>query len=90
MEGFFEMQVPAWVVRVVTRAIAIVPAFIVVYTYGADSAADLIEQAQVEPACVLLVVDPTQPTPTLTLARATATLTEEQRDQAQPPRRRAL
>jgi manganese transport protein len=50
MEGFFEMQVPAWVVRVVTRAIAIVPAFIVVYTYGADSAADLIEQAQV-PRC---------------------------------------
>jgi hypothetical protein len=47
MEGFFEMQVPAWVVRVVTRAVAIVPAFIVVYTYGADSAADLIEQAQV-------------------------------------------
>jgi manganese transport protein len=50
MEGFFEMQVPAWVVRVVTRAIAIVPAFIVVYTYGADSAAELIEQAQV-PRC---------------------------------------
>jgi len=47
MEGFFELSVPGWIVRVVTRILAIVPAFWVVYTYGSDSAADLIEAAQV-------------------------------------------
>ncbi|QDZ23170.1 natural resistance-associated macrophage protein [Chloropicon primus] len=47
MEGFFEMTVPGWVVRLVTRVIAILPAFLIVYTYGPNTAADLIEKAQV-------------------------------------------
>lgn len=47
MEGFFEMSAPAWVIRVATRAVAIVPAFYVVYSRGPDAAAELIEQAQV-------------------------------------------
>ena len=47
MEGFFEMSVPAWVVRITTRALAIIPAFYVVYSRGPDVAAELIEQAQV-------------------------------------------
>lgn len=47
MEGFFELSIPGWIVRVATRILAIVPAFFVVYTYGANSAAELIEQAQV-------------------------------------------
>lgn len=47
MEGFFEMTIPGWVVRLVTRVIAILPAFMIVYTYGPNTAADLIEKAQV-------------------------------------------
>ncbi len=47
MEGFFEMTIPGWVVRLVTRVIAILPAFLIVYRYGPNTAADLIEKAQV-------------------------------------------
>jgi len=39
--------IPGWVVRLVTRVIAILPAFMIVYTYGPNTAADLIEKAQV-------------------------------------------
>mmetsp|Transcript_20841 Transcript_20841/g.45666 ORF Transcript_20841/g.45666 Transcript_20841/m.45666 type:complete len:604 (-) Transcript_20841:202-2013(-) len=47
MEGFFELQIPPWIIRLVTRALAIIPAFIVLYISGPEVAADLIEQAQV-------------------------------------------
>eukprot|EP00959_Pyramimonas_sp_CCMP1952_P205195 4291140-Pyramimonas_sp.AAC.1 len=47
MEGFFELQIPPWIIRVVTRALAIIPAFLVLYVSGPEVAADLIEQAQV-------------------------------------------
>ena len=47
MEGFFEMTIPGWAVRLVTRVIAILPAFLIVYLYGPNTAADLIEKAQV-------------------------------------------
>eukprot|EP00239_Pterosperma_sp_CCMP1384_P007856 CAMPEP_0197854932 /NCGR_PEP_ID=MMETSP1438-20131217/25597_1 /TAXON_ID=1461541 /ORGANISM="Pterosperma sp., Strain CCMP1384" /LENGTH=580 /DNA_ID=CAMNT_0043469851 /DNA_START=191 /DNA_END=1933 /DNA_ORIENTATION=+ len=46
MEGFFQLEIPGWIVRVVTRLIAIIPAFFIVYA-DENSAADLIEQAQV-------------------------------------------
>uniref|UniRef100_A0A7S1SU68 Uncharacterized protein n=1 Tax=Tetraselmis chuii TaxID=63592 RepID=A0A7S1SU68_9CHLO len=47
MEGFFEMSIPSWVIRLVTRCFAILPAFYVVFTYGPETAAEIIEQAQV-------------------------------------------
>ena len=47
MEGFFELTIPGWIVRLVTRVIAILPAFLIVYRYGPNTAADLIEKAQV-------------------------------------------
>mmetsp|Transcript_36397 Transcript_36397/g.50574 ORF Transcript_36397/g.50574 Transcript_36397/m.50574 type:complete len:470 (-) Transcript_36397:537-1946(-) len=47
MEGFFELEIPGWIVRLATRAAAIIPAFIVIYSQGPDVATDLIEQAQV-------------------------------------------
>lgn len=47
MEGFFDLEIPAWIIRLVTRALAIVPAFLFIYTSGPEVAADLIEQAQV-------------------------------------------
>ncbi|KAK3248555.1 hypothetical protein CYMTET_41983 [Cymbomonas tetramitiformis] len=47
LEGFFQINIPGYIVRLVTRAIAIIPAFIIVYAEGPDVAADLIEQAQV-------------------------------------------
>eukprot|EP00899_Mesostigma_viride_P021656 jgi/Mesvir1/29492/Mv14032-RA.1 len=47
MEGFFELTIPAWILRLATRVIAIAPAFYVVFAYGPDTAADVIEKAQV-------------------------------------------
>jgi len=47
MEGFFELSLPSWLIRLVTRLVAISPAFYIVYTYGPESAAEMIEQAQV-------------------------------------------
>jgi manganese transport protein len=54
MEGFFQMNVPSWIIRLVTRIIAIIPAFYIVFSFGPDSAAELIEQAQVCCPCGIL------------------------------------
>mmetsp|Transcript_24202 Transcript_24202/g.76109 ORF Transcript_24202/g.76109 Transcript_24202/m.76109 type:complete len:540 (-) Transcript_24202:109-1728(-) len=58
MEGFFQLSVPGWIIRLCTRTVAIVPAFLAVYWYGPEAAADTIEQAQVVvsfvvPFCVI-------------------------------------
>ena len=47
MEGFFKLSVPGWIVRLVTRIIAILPAFLLVFIYGDTIAADMIADAQV-------------------------------------------
>uniref|UniRef100_A0A061RQP1 Metal iron transporter n=1 Tax=Tetraselmis sp. GSL018 TaxID=582737 RepID=A0A061RQP1_9CHLO len=47
MEGFFQLSLPGWAIRLGTRAAAILPAFYVVFSMGPDSAAELIERAQV-------------------------------------------
>eukprot|EP00958_Prasinococcus_capsulatus_P012854 scaffold1299_cov331-Prasinococcus_capsulatus_cf.AAC.5 len=47
MEGFFKLSVPGWIVRMVTRLIAILPAFLLVFIYGESIAADMIADAQV-------------------------------------------
>src|SRR6185436_16301375 len=47
MEGFLEIRLPAWARRLVTRAIAIVPAAIVTIWYGEKGTAQLLILSQV-------------------------------------------
>ena len=47
MEGFLQIKLPAWLRRLVTRAIAIVPAVIVIFVYGTDKTAFLLILSQV-------------------------------------------
>jgi manganese transport protein len=47
MEGFLHIKLPAWLRRLVTRLIAIVPAIIVILIYGADKTAFLLILSQV-------------------------------------------
>lgn len=47
MEGFLNLQLPAWLRRIITRALAIVPAVIVVGMYGDSGAAKLLVLSQV-------------------------------------------
>jgi manganese transport protein len=47
MEGFLHIKIPAWLRRLITRLIAIVPAVIVILIYGADKTAFLLILSQV-------------------------------------------
>src|SRR5690606_32468460 len=47
MEGFLDIRLPPWARRLVTRAIAIVPAAIVTIWYGASGTAQLLILSQV-------------------------------------------
>jgi manganese transport protein len=47
MEGFLDIRLPAWARRLVTRAIAIVPAAVVTIWYGAEGTAKLLILSQV-------------------------------------------
>jgi len=47
MEGFLHIKLPAWLRRLVTRLIAIVPAIIVILIYGADKTPFLLILSQV-------------------------------------------
>jgi manganese transport protein len=47
MEGFLHIQLPPWLRRLVTRAIAVVPAVIVIGFYGEDKTNDLLIGSQV-------------------------------------------
>src|SRR5262249_58450805 len=47
MEGFLEIRLPAWARRLLTRAIAIVPAAIVTIWYGERGTANLLILSQV-------------------------------------------
>ncbi|MEY3809686.1 MAG: hypothetical protein RL306_875 [Pseudomonadota bacterium] len=47
MEGFLHIKLPAWLRRLVTRLIAIVPAVIIILIYGADKTAFLLILSQV-------------------------------------------
>lgn len=47
MEGFIEIRLPAWLRRLVTRVIAILPAVIVLQLYGATRTTDLLILSQV-------------------------------------------
>ncbi|HZG07587.1 MAG TPA: Nramp family divalent metal transporter [Allosphingosinicella sp.] len=47
MEGFLEIRLPAWLRRMVTRLLAIVPAVIVAVLYGASGTARLLVLSQV-------------------------------------------
>ncbi len=47
MEGFLDIRLPAWLRRLVTRAIAIVPAVVVVASTGDRGATDLLVLSQV-------------------------------------------
>ena len=47
MEGFLDIRLPPWARRLVTRAIAIVPAAIVTIWYGAQGTAQLLILSQV-------------------------------------------
>ncbi|MCW3122878.1 MAG: divalent metal cation transporter [Flavipsychrobacter sp.] len=47
MEGFLNIHLKPWVRRLITRAIAIVPAFIVTYIYGENGIASLLVLSQV-------------------------------------------
>src|SRR3954449_4353959 len=47
MEGFLDIRLPAWARRLITRAIAIVPAAIVTIWYGAQGTAQLLILSQV-------------------------------------------
>ena len=47
MEGFLDIRLPAWARRLVTRAIAIVPAAIVTIWYGEKGTAQLLILSQV-------------------------------------------
>jgi manganese transport protein len=47
MEGYLQLRVPAWVRRIITRCIAIVPAFFVTASYGESGVAKLLIFSQV-------------------------------------------
>ena len=47
MEGFLDIRLPAWLRRLITRLIAIVPAVIVTAMYGVRGAASLLILSQV-------------------------------------------
>src|SRR5205085_6224324 len=47
MEGFLDIRLPAWARRLITRAIAIVPAAIVTIWYGSQGTAQLLIMSQV-------------------------------------------
>lgn len=47
MEGFLDIRLKPWLRRLITRAIAIVPAFIVTIMYGSKGIADLLVLSQV-------------------------------------------
>jgi manganese transport protein len=47
MEGFLDLRVPAWVRRLVTRSLAIIPAVFVASAYGGEGATKLLVLSQV-------------------------------------------
>ncbi len=47
MEGFLHIRLPAWLRRVVTRLLALVPALITIVWFGEDSTGDLLVGSQV-------------------------------------------
>ena len=47
MEGFLDIKLPAWVRRLVTRLVAIIPAIIVTWIYGASETGKLLILSQV-------------------------------------------
>jgi manganese transport protein len=47
MEGFLNIRLKPWVRRLITRAVAIVPAFIVTFMYGEKGIASLLVLSQV-------------------------------------------
>ena len=47
MEGFLDLRMPAWLRRLATRLIAIVPAVVVIAIYGDQAAGELLVFSQV-------------------------------------------
>jgi manganese transport protein len=47
MEGYLHLRIPMWIRRLLTRLLAILPAFLVVYFYGEDSTGNLLVFSQV-------------------------------------------
>ena len=47
MDGFIQLRVAAWLRRLITRSVAIVPAVLVIYYYGAAEAGKLLIFSQV-------------------------------------------
>ncbi len=47
MEGYLNLRIQPWLRRLITRLIAIVPAFIVIYVYGEKATGDLLILSQV-------------------------------------------
>lgn len=47
MEGYLNLRIQPWLRRLITRLIAIVPAFIVIYTFGEGATGDLLILSQV-------------------------------------------
>lgn len=47
MEGYLNLRIQPWLRRLITRLIAIVPALIVIYTYGEDATGELLILSQV-------------------------------------------
>jgi len=47
MEGFLNIKLPSWLRRIITRFIAIAPAFIVTFLYGEKGTSDLLVLSQV-------------------------------------------
>ena len=55
MEGFLDIRLPPWMRRLVTRAVAIIPAAVVTIWYGESGTAKLLilTQVMLEPAAAL-------------------------------------
>ncbi len=47
MEGYIHLRLPMWIRRTITRMLAVVPAFFVIWYFGEDSTADLLIFSQV-------------------------------------------
>lgn len=47
MEGYLNLRIQPWLRRLITRLIAIVPAFIVIYTFGEEATGELLILSQV-------------------------------------------
>lgn len=47
MEGYLHLRIQPWIRRLITRLLAIVPAFLTVYFFGSDSTTDLLILSQV-------------------------------------------